>query len=234
MRVKIQTLIAALFFVSISVAVPVQAQDATTADSVEMTTLETTADDQTTVATDETIADRITKYKAKKTDKLAAFQERRIMTRCKAAQGLLVSVHERTVTAVKNRQTTYQAVQEKLDTLIDKLQAANIDTASLEAAREDISVEVENLRISFEEYQTLLSDLSLMECEADPTAFKAALDLAREETVAIRDQAASLKNMIALELKTLLQTARTELAGASDTANTVNGDDSVSESESEE
>lgn len=155
---------------------------------------------------------RLEKYKEKRTERLAAFQEQRLKLRCKAAQGKIATLEARMNNIVANRKKVYTEITEKLDKLIVKLQAAGIDTTELETAREDAKAELATVSTSLDSYETILADLSEMDCTADPEAFQAALEQARETRKQLHDDAQNFRRFVLEELRDILKDIRQQLA----------------------
>lgn len=175
---------------------------------------EKTTTDETKTAAEEKAqekAARIEEYKKKKVEKLAETQAKRLATRCKSAQGKITSLSARIKNANENRRKVYQTMSEKLDTLVERLVKAGIDTTKLETAREDIKADLEVLEASMDSYETVLSDLEEMSCEEDPEAFQAALEQARLSLKSLREQAQEFRRFSTSELKTILQDLKAQL-----------------------
>lgn len=185
---------------------------------------EQTASDETLQSTTQAVEDdksagreaRVKSYKEKASTKLAEAQAKRLKTRCKAAQGKVTSLRARVTSAVANRKKVYQEVGDKLDTLLAKLVAAELDTTKLETARADMKAELVTLTESLNAYDTVLTDLMAMDCEADPDTFQSALLSAREMQVALRTQASEFRSFATTELKAILKDVRSQLEAKKD------------------
>lgn len=223
---KIKTFL--LVMLAVTVVIPVvsvsaQSEEATTkteATTQDATTLQTTATTtETPAATDRSSGreERVKAYKEKLQSKLTAVKEKRIVARCKAAQEKVTALRTRMQTAISNRKQAYASIGERLDTAIEKLKKASIDTTALEAAREDIKADLTTLDENLNAYDTVLADLEEMDCVADPATFQAALESARETQKSLREQAQKFRLYASNELKTILEEMKTKLAQKTET-----------------
>ncbi len=207
MREKIKIVFLMLVISFFSMNAPVFAEtEKTTTDEVLQTTSQTAEDDKSAGR-----EARVKSYKEKASTKLAEAQSKRLKTRCKAAQGKVTSLRARVNNVVTNRKKVYQEVGDKLDTLLAKLVAAELDTTKLETARADMRAELVTLTESLNAYDTVLTDLMAMDCEADPDTFQSALLSAREMQVALRTQASEFRSFATTELKAILKDVRSQL-----------------------
>lgn len=196
----------------------------TTATPAEDATDDTTKPMDKSAGRDE----RVKVYKERTTEKLTAFKERKIKNACSSVQGKITSLRARISSVIANRKKVYKEIGEKLDTLIEKLKAAGADTTKIETAREDIRNDLATLEESMNSYDTVLADLEVMDCQTDPTTFKAALESAREMQKSLREQAQAFRSFATGELKTALQEVRDQLkntsAATTDQTNDTTGD----------
>ena len=196
--------------------IPVVAQSDTAGSSQEAS--QNTATETTkTTDTKTTLADRLKTYQAKKTEKLAEAQAKRIATKCKVAQGKITVLRARSKNIVTNRKAVYKEIGEKLNNLVSRFQASGLDTTKLETAMTDIKADLVDLNTDMDSYDTVLSDLETMDCEADPDAFSATLSSARELQAQLRDKAKSFRSLTTNELKTIITELRTQLEQQSKT-----------------
>ena len=219
-NIKMAILIAFVLIFS-SASLPVLAQEGqgdtgSNNDSQETTVTEEQATTQSPESEPETenTLDRKTRldtYRVKLEEKLSAAQERRIVARCKSAQGKITSLQAKVNNAVANREKVYSEIGDKLNNLIKKLQAAGVDTTEIEVAQEDIATESQSLLAAFEDYETVLADVAAMNCEEDAEGFKAALEVARQKTTELRAQAEEFRKMVTGDLKEILQNIRQDL-----------------------
>jgi ABC-type transporter Mla subunit MlaD len=220
--------IKAFLFIALAVAVvsPVLSASAVSEEATTTESSETTAQDAATLQTTATTPEaeptandrasgreeRVKAYKEKVKEKLSAVKEKRITSKCEAAQEKVTSLRTRVQTIIANRKKAYQTISEKLDTAVEKLKKAGVDTTKLEAAREDIRAKLVSLDENMNAYDTVLADLETMDCAADPATFVAALESARETQKSLREQAQEFRKIATTELKTLLEEAKNTLA----------------------
>jgi hypothetical protein len=209
---KKYTFIVMVLFIFSILAAPVYAQDTQDDDEMVQTTAEPTEDNAAKTNSLKARSERLKQYKEKRTERLAVFQQQRITQRCASAQGKIASLRAR-VNAVKaNREKVYKEIGDKLDTLILKLQAAEVDTTELETARTDMSAELKTLTENLATYEMVLTDIEEMDCELDPEAFKGALDEARNTRQSLQDDARAFRRFVQKELRSILVELRKDLA----------------------
>lgn len=165
-----------------------------------------------TTATDRT--KRIEAYRQRVTDALSQAEERRIAGLCVAAQAVVGRLQTNLDTVIENRRSRYAVVADKLNELVRKLQAAEVDTTELEAVIAELDALADTVVEAVTEYQTTLTDLAEMDCEADPSGFKAALSAAREQRAEIITSAQGVRSYFVDTIKPLLQTIREQLVAS--------------------
>ncbi|HMT55839.1 MAG TPA: hypothetical protein PKD20_03105 [Candidatus Saccharibacteria bacterium] len=233
---RIKTLILALsLFIANIMVLPVAAVDTTDQTTTNDESMQTTAvpestettatqaeDSQETTPVDKSAGrdERLKVYKEKIAEKLTAFKERKIKNGCSTIKGKITSLRTRITTVVANRKKAYKEIGEKLDVLIEKLKAAGADTTKIETIREDIRGDLATLEESMNSYDTVLADLEVMDCEADPATFKSAVLSAREMQKTLREQAQAFRAFATGELKTALQEIRDQLKSSTEQTDT--------------
>jgi hypothetical protein len=158
-----------------------------------------------------TMEERLQSYKEKQQQTLAEAQSKRIVARCKSAQVKVASLRTRVTTVVETRKAVYEKIDARLTELLVKLQKAGIVTTGYETAQKDIKVDLASLSESMETYGTVLDDLVAMDCAADPEAFKAALESARETQKELREKSQEFRLFATTQLKTIMQEVRAQL-----------------------
>lgn len=161
--------------------------------------------------------ERLNAYKAKVTTKLADAQSKRIANRCKASQNKVVAYRKSVNAIVENRTRVYNAIVEKLDTLLIKMQKAELSTVTLETAREDMRADILSMKENFESYDTALADLEEMDCEADPDSFNAALVEARSLQTTLKTQIQEFRQFVAQDIKQIIQDLKIQLSNKTET-----------------
>ena len=137
--------------------------------------------------------ERLENYKARVEARLDFAEERRIQARCKGAQTVSLRLAENITRVKQNREKAYQSVVEKLNSLVDKLEAAGVNSSSLDSAVQSLDGEIAVFISTLGDYETILSDLTELDCEEDPTAFKAALEVAKQQRVLLVSSSQSLR-----------------------------------------
>jgi len=155
---------------------------------------------------------RIVQYKERVTERLTEVESKRITKVCAAAQRKVVILADKTKTTTQARKDTYNNVGAKLDTIVEKLQSANVDTTDLEATIDEAKAQIVQLGQLLDGYLVMLDDLATIKCEDDPEGFKAALVLVRQQRQSIVAQAQSLREYVNVNIKTVLKDIRSQLA----------------------
>lgn len=156
-------------------------------------------------------SERLESYKAKVSAKLADAQAKRIAGRCKSAQNKLSAYRKSASVVAQNRTRVYAGVVEKLDTLLAKMQKAELNTQTLETARDDMQADLVILKASFDNYDTALADVEAMDCTVDPDAFIAALSEARNLRTGLKTQVQEFRQFAVVQMKEILQDLKTQL-----------------------
>jgi hypothetical protein len=151
---------------------------------------------------------RIKAIKEKAEARISAAEEKRVAGKCKAAQTIVGNLQTKMNTVVENRREKYTEITSKLQNLVEKLQAANVDTAELEAAIASVDTDVTASIALIEAYNTSLTDLAKMDCESDPAGFKALIDAARAQRTEIISSHGNLKARINDSVKPIMQALR--------------------------
>lgn len=203
-----------VMFAAVSLPGFVMAQD--DSGTNDAATDQQTDDDATSDSSDtDRASDRQTRIDAIKdriTDRLSAAEERRVAGVCKAAQTIVNRLQENLNTATENRSAKYTEVIEKLNTLLTRLQETTADTSALEAAITEIDSQANALVAAINSYQLLLDDLASMDCEEDPSGFKAVLSDARTTRGNLVAQAMTLKTYVTEDVRTILSTIKDQLS----------------------
>ena len=229
---KLRILFATILVLPAFLAVPVLAQDSSDSDSTE----QTNSSQETTEMTGEQIKEKLNKrvedYKAKQQVRLANAEKKKIQTACKASQGHVRSLGAKTNNIKENRRKVFQELGDKLDNLITKLKAKNIDTTELETARAEMQTKAEALDQEIADYQQILSDLTDLDCATDPEAFKAALESARAQREVVAASAKDLRTYVTTNLRDVLKQIKLQFAENQGATNeNTNEDTSTEESE---
>lgn len=200
------------------VAVVAEASTADNSGSSNSNSSTTSSTDDTKTLTPEELAKKAAELKKRLDDNKAALKtkvddatKKRITTKCKNSQVVIKGAETSANAISTNRGKAYSKIAEKIQALIDKVKAQGIDTTALEAANTVAKQKAETLSASMKTYEATLADLRAMDCAADPTAFKATLDLARTQRETVKTQAQDLRTYISTTLKDAIKAVRKQI-----------------------
>ncbi len=154
---------------------------------------------------------RVAAYKLKHTIKLADKEQTRLKGVCKASQNKVASFATRATKTSQVRNKVYVQVDTKLKELVPKLKLANVDTTDLDKDITELQVLTKAYGASFVTLQTDLQDLSELECQIDPVAFKSALEAAREDRKTVVNNATAVRSFITTTIKDDLAKAQASI-----------------------
>ncbi len=163
------------------------------------------------VTRDKTRQERLDKYKQKLSVKLSKVEERRIAGACRGAQKVVDRMQLQLTKVSTNRKAKYSKVAERLQELVAKLKKASVDTTKLEASIVGVNKIATSVVDGIANYQVTLSDLSAMDCQADPSGFKAALDTARQQRSDLVVLSQSIRSYVKGTIKPILADIRAGL-----------------------
>ncbi len=201
----------------VSLLIPVMAVSIVTAheDDVAATTSTTTSTTEKKVENPDeklTIQQRLEKRKTEMNIKqLPNAEKLKITSKCKASQGVISSVKGRVTGIITSRDNTYGELTERLTKLNDKLKSQGADTTQLQAQITVLTAKIETFHNDLDTYQLAVSDLSTMDCTADPAAFKASLESARKARDKVRADANDIRIYVKDTIKPTLQAVRKQL-----------------------
>ncbi|PID32467.1 hypothetical protein CR970_00425 [Candidatus Saccharibacteria bacterium] len=121
-----------------------------------------------------------------------AMQER-LRQRCVAAQALLLQAGEASATAEDSTQLAYGAVIARLSVLRSRLTTQGVDVPDVQVHISTFKEKYDIYKEKLATHQLALSDAYSLDCQADPAAFSAALQEARQalgEATQARNEAA--------------------------------------------
>ncbi len=146
-------------------------------------------------STDKNLSQRIAERKAALKTTLDAAAQTRIKAKCAAAQKLVTASKTRSDKAIQNRQKAYESISARMANLLTVLEKNNVDTTTIKDLQAQVKTAVEKLKTDVNTYNQTLTDLSAMDCTADPTGFKALLDTARTQRQQVAKDAAALRTL---------------------------------------
>lgn len=189
-----------------ALAIPLVSLGMVIAESTTPTSPPTTSDNDT-----EAMKTRVEKLKTDFKIKLTTAETARIKLKCKAAQGLVTTLDARVKEIKSNREQAHKAIVDKLNELVTKLKAKNVDTTMLETDIVMLQSKITTFQTDLSAYDQDLADLAKLDCNSDPAAFKAALEAARAARVKVGQDAMDIRGYITGVIKPLLQTIRASL-----------------------
>jgi len=222
---KFAIMAAGLLIVVVSVPAVVFAQEDETDSSVETSNeqLDQVSEDITAEKRAEQRLERVEAAKEKQNERLSATEERTIQSKCKVAQVKIDTLQSRLNTVSENRQQTFTRFTDKTSELVQKLEAADVDTTELESAISSMDSLFLSNNDSIASYSTLLSDLAGMDCESDPQGFSALLSEVRTLRTDVIDLQNSAKTQINETLKPVLESIKASLTGSNSNAEVEGG-----------
>ncbi len=135
----------------------------------------------------------------------------KIQQKCKASQGSLSSIKGRITGIETSRTNVYRALTERLDKLTERIRIAGPDTTELQVALDALDVKIDLFKSDLETYISAVSDLTAMDCAADPVAFKASLEAARAARAKVAADALDIKKYVNDTIKPALSQLRDKL-----------------------
>ncbi len=159
-----------------------------------------------------TLVQRLEKRKAElNIRQLPNAEKLRLQQKCKASQGSLSALKGRITGINTSRANVYQALNNRLAKLVERLKSAGADTAGLETEITELSTKIETFSTDLEAYKLAVSDLASMECAADPVAFKASLEAARAARTKVASDANDIKKFVNDTIKPTIKELRAQL-----------------------
>lgn len=154
--------------------------------------------------------------------RLTNVQTNRLQSRCKNSQGTLRSVEGRIKGIETSRHQVYGNLIDHLKNLSSKLNTQDIDTTQLDEQIKFLEEKIASFRAALDEYKQAVSDLADMDCEADPEAFQAALEQARDLRKTLFTSGQEVKQDVRETIKPTLAAIRAELVASEENNGEVN------------
>lgn len=148
---------------------------------------------------------RVEERKVRIKTKLDAVQTRRIADRCVAAQTKIQQIIDKSGKKTDQNQKAYEAYMDRLNELDKNLSDNGVKSTELLQQIAVVKEKYAALASATSTYQSALSDSKTLDCKADPTAFKAAVEDARAQTLVIKQSQKDLLQYIRLTLKPTLE-----------------------------
>ena len=142
----------------------------------------------------------------------------RLVGVCESAESKLQAAQDRLGGVLVNRADTYANISTQLTNLIQRLEAAGVDVASLQAEVTAYEEQVTTYQSTATDYQVALEDALLLGCEDDPEGFLVALEAARIARSAVVTQSQEIKQYLRVtvfstvnEIKSTIQAGTEEV-----------------------
>lgn len=188
------------------------------ADSTDKS--EDNADDSANDATEDATDDsksrtvRLDKYKKDLKETLTAASKLRIAERCIAAQSVVKLKKTNNIVSTNARTKSYDAIVVKLTSLSTAAAAKGADVTALNANITELKAKIVTFKSANTTFQQAVADLSVLDCKTDPVAFKAALETARTDQIAVFTAAKAIRSYLTDTVKPTLKVIKAALEGA--------------------
>lgn len=186
-----------------SFAMPVVLAQETT--NTTTTTTTTSADDT------KKLADRVLERKTALKTKLTNAQKTRLVAKCSASQGVIGNVKGKLQSTENARIKAYTTIQTNLTELSAKLKDKGVATTELDAALATLKTKIDTFNTDLATYKQAVSDLTAIDCKADPDGFKASLETARTALATVNKDGSDIRTFLTDTVKPLLKTVRAQL-----------------------
>jgi prefoldin subunit 5 len=110
---------------------------------------------------------------------------------------------------VEARMNVYNAMIERLNSLVGKMDAASQETRDMKSMIAELQKRVGTFEASLKTYRQALADLKQMGCKTDPTGFRAALEAARKDQADVVTNSAAIRTFINDSVKPTLDSLKT-------------------------
>jgi len=179
---------------------------------------QTVTSNSTTTTTDSSSTDdsagRPSRLEAEKKNLKEALTEAiktRIAGRCVAAQAIVKGKLKNNGVISTTRTSLYDDVVTNLQALVTAAKAKNVDVTELQTEITTLQAKIASFKAVNTTYQQALADLSALDCKTDPTAFKAALEAARADQLAVFNSAKDIRTYLNDTVKVTLKALKTKL-----------------------
>lgn len=155
---------------------------------------------------------RVEQYKTKLGTAPTQSELNKLKLHCTVAQGNLKTLDTRVEKVQEKRTKAYTTINERLQKLIDALNAKSIATDKLGEQAKELKAKTDTFNTDLAAYKQAVTDASAMDCAADPLAMKAALQESRNihdrlvtEITGIREHVNNLVKPSLVQVKADLQ-----------------------------
>lgn len=151
------------------------------------------------------IKERIAEKKLALEEKITAAQTARIQKRCQAAQTILKKVETRVTERSEKHQTRYDALVSKLTGISERLQAQQVDTTKLDIQIVVVKEKIATYDAASSAYLSAIATTRDMDCQSDPSEFKASLETLREQRAEVVTSIKDIRTYVIETVKPTLQ-----------------------------
>ena len=159
---------------------------------------------------------RIGDYKKLLKETMTTALKARISSRCVPAQALVKSKSTKNNKASKIRVEAYDEIVSKLEKVVTAAGAKDVDITALQASITTLKADIATFKTANTAYQQALTDMTVIDCKTDPTAFKAALEVARTNQIAVFNAAKTIRTHLTATVKPALVLVKADLSSAED------------------
>jgi len=162
--------------------------------------------------TQTTLEQRQAERRARFATALTEREATRLSSRCKSAQVVIKGASDRAVKVIEARSNKYDQLTAKLVALSARLSEADIDTAKFDETVQQTQTLIDAFTALADKQELAIADSAEVDCRAEPSAFKIALEDARSQRAEIKQAADAIKDYVKSDVKTELQNIRALLA----------------------
>lgn len=176
-----------------------------------------TTDDstQTEESRKEALNNRLKQRKELLKTRLSTAQKTRIQNKCKNSQGHLGRLKGKIHGLETSRGQVYDNLLNRLEKFSAKLTDKGLDSTELDANIVTLKEKIETFNTNLANYKQAVADLAEMDCEADPEAFQASLDTARDLRQTLHESGQDIRTFVKETIKQTLKDIRAQISGES-------------------
>lgn len=158
-------------------------------------------------------SERIAEFKKRFKVKLGVSEIARIKLKCVGAQSVVGKLYSKFGSKAKPRSEAYANLERRLDALVPKLKAHDVDTTTLEQQITELKSKIATFNEDKTAYSQAISDLKEVACKNDPDGFQAALLAARTAHETLVNDIKAIRTFIVETLRPTLQTIKQQMEG---------------------
>jgi hypothetical protein len=143
-----------------------------------------------------TLNQRIAQRKLERGTRLDTTNIQRIQSTCTGTQGIFRGYSENYSSMTANRDKVYGSIDAKLWIVIGSLKLVNEDTFKLEQQRLAFAKMVQKFDNQAAQFKQTVSDITAMNCQADPNGFVALVETSRLYNAQVRQSFKDIRNQV--------------------------------------